>query len=77
MDLDDFKIDLRNVNRWYRDRFPNKDLISFEELLGDYEDLMYEVKELEEENDYLKRDMEENYIAKPPEPDPYEYRGMY
>ena len=77
MDLEDFKIDLRDVNKWIKDRFSNKDLITFEELLGDYEDLIAEVDHLEEELRDLKQDLYENYTPNPPEPDPYEYKGMY
>lgn len=72
MELQDFKIDLRNCNKWFQDRFPNKDIIGLEELIGDYEDLIDEVKGLEEQVRDLERDMEENYTPLPPDPDPYE-----
>lgn len=72
MDTEDIKIDLRECNRWIRDRFPKKDLITIDELLGDYEDLISEVDHLEEEIRDLKQDMEENYRPLPPDPDPYE-----
>ncbi|MBQ4031239.1 MAG: hypothetical protein II625_05750 [Bacilli bacterium] len=72
MDFGDIKIDLRSCNRWIKKRFPNKDLITLEEFLGDYEDLIDEVDNLEEELRDVKRDLEENYRALPPDPDPYE-----
>lgn len=72
--MEDIRIDIREWNKWYRDRFPNKDLITFDELLSDYEDLIDEVEHLEEEIRDLRRDMDENYKPLPPDPDPYEYR---
>lgn len=77
MDFEDVKIDLRNCNQWIKDRFPNKDLITLDEFIGDYEDLISEVDHLEEELRDLQQDLYENYTPNPPEPDPYEYRGMY
>lgn len=72
MDFEDIKIDLRSCNRWIKKRFPNKDIITLEEFVGDYEDLIDEVDNLEEELRDVKRDLEENYRALPPDPDPYE-----
>ena len=72
MDFEDIKIDLRSCNRWIKKRFPNKDIITLEEFIGDYEDLIDEVDNLEEELRDVKRDLAENYRALPPEPDPYE-----
>ena len=31
MDLKDIRIDLRNCNNWYKERFPKKDLITIED----------------------------------------------
>ena len=45
MDFGDIKIDLRSCNRWIKKRFPNKDIITLEEFIGDYEDLIEQVKE--------------------------------
>lgn len=73
MDFNDFKIDLRNCNKWYKDRFPNKDLITISELLGDYESLIDEVKELEERIRDLETDIENNY-RRIYHADPYEDR---
>lgn len=70
--MDDLRIDIREWSKWYRDRFPNKDLITFDDLFNDYLDLIEEVEHLEEENRDLRRDMEENYKPLPPDPDPYE-----
>lgn len=47
--MKELKIDLREMNRWFKDRFPNKDLITFEELLTDYEELILDVERQEEE----------------------------
>jgi hypothetical protein len=72
MDTKDLIIDLRKCNKWIRKRFPNKDIISLDDLFGDYEELIDEVDNLEEEIRDLKQDMEENYKPLPPDPDPYE-----
>lgn len=72
METKDLIIDLRRYNNWIRKRFPNKDIISLDDLFGDYEELIDEVDHLEEEIRDLKQDMEENYKPLPPDPDPYE-----
>ena len=73
MDFNDIKIDLRNVNKWIAERFPNRDMITFAELLGDYESLIDEVKELEERIRDLETDIENNY-RRIYHADPYEDR---
>lgn len=47
--MKELKIDLREMNRWFKDRFPNKDLITFEELLTDYEELILDAERRQEE----------------------------
>ena len=47
--MKELKIDLREMNRWFRDRFPNKDLITFEEFLTDYEELILDAEREKEE----------------------------
>lgn len=73
MDFGDIKIDLRSCNRWIKKRFPNKDLISLDEFLGDYEDLIDEVDHLEEELKDLQTDIDNNY-RRIYHADPYEDR---
>ena len=73
MDLSNIKIDLRDVNEWIKDRFPNRDLITFEELLGDYESLITELEEIEEAKKDLETDIENNY-RRIEHSDPYEDR---
>lgn len=73
MDLSNIKIDLRDVNQWIQDRFPNRDLITFEELLGDYESLITELEEIEESKRDLETDIENNY-RRIEHSDPYEDR---
>lgn len=63
MNLEDIKIDLRGCNKWISDRFPKQDLITFEDFIGDYQDLISEVEHLEEELRDLRQDMEENYTS--------------
>lgn len=73
MDLTNIKIDLRDANQWIQDRFPNRDLITFEELLGDYESLITELEEIEEAKKDLETDIENNY-RRIEHSDPYEDR---
>ena len=40
MKYEDLKIDLRNANKLIAKRFPNKDLVTFEETFEDYLDLL-------------------------------------
>lgn len=47
--MKELKVDLREMNRWFRERFPNKDLITLEELLSDYENLILEEEHRKEE----------------------------
>ena len=47
--MKELKVDLREMNRWFRERFPNKDLITLEELLSDYENLILEEESRKEE----------------------------
>lgn len=55
--MKELKVDLREMNRWFRERFPNKDLITLEELLSDYENLI-----LEEEH-RKEKEIEEQQLA--------------
>ena len=73
MNFEDIKIDLRFCNRWIKKRFPNKDVITLEEFLGDYEDLIEEVDHLEEELKYMQIDLDTNY-RRIYHADPYEDR---
>ena len=42
------KIDLRELDKIIQERFRNNDLITFEELIRDYEEALYELKDLKE-----------------------------
>ena len=57
--MQEIKIDLRELNRYFQERFPKKDLITFEELLNDYEELIFDKERLEEEIEELKN--QENF----------------
>jgi hypothetical protein len=59
--MKELKIDLREMNRWFKDRFPNKDLITFEELLADYEELILDAERRQEE-EIEKQATIDNYI---------------
>ena len=54
-------INLKEQNSWIQDRFPKKDLITLDELMSDYEDLIAEVERLQEEIEDFKQDRDENF----------------
>ena len=70
--MDELLFDLRKQNDWIKERFANKDLITLDELLGDYEDLISENEHLQEEI----RDMEENIRDYYNPKSPYEIYGV-
>lgn len=55
------KIDLREFNKWISERFEGKDLITFEELMADYEELILENEHLKEEQEEQEQDEFEIY----------------
>lgn len=57
----DLLINLKEQNSWIKDRFPNKDLITLEELMSDYEDLISELDNLKEENKRIIADRDDNF----------------
>lgn len=58
---DSVYVDLRNENRWLREIFNNKDLITIEEMLEKIEDLSDELEHTKEEFEDFKKDVEDNY----------------
>lgn len=57
--MEEIKIDIREWNRWLKDQFYKKDLITFEELISKFEDIVLEnedlkeqIKDLENKDDY-------------------------
>jgi len=55
------KVDLRECISEIQERFGGKDLITFEELMEDYEELIYEVNALKEEKQREEEDEFEKY----------------
>ena len=49
MVLDDIKLDIREWNRWFKEQFNNKDLITLDELVDKFEDIILENERLQEE----------------------------
>lgn len=47
--MEEIKIDIREWNRWLKDQFYNKDLITFDELIDKFEDIILENERLQEE----------------------------
>lgn len=54
-------VDLRNENRWIREIFNNKDLVTIEEMLTKIEDLNEELEYTQEKFEDFKIDVEDNY----------------
>lgn len=61
MEVNDLRFDIREWNEWIKVRFKNKDFITLEEFLNDYENLIFEVEHLEEKIQDLEQDVEDNY----------------
>lgn len=59
--MDNIYVDLRNENKWIREIFRNKDLVTIEEMLEKIEDLSDELEHTIEEFEDFKRDVEDNY----------------
>lgn len=64
--MDELLIDLRKQDETIAERFFDKDIITLEELLSDYEDLIYENAQLQEELDTLKENVRDYYTEKSP-----------
>ena len=47
--MKEIKIDIREWNRWLKDQFYKKDLITFEELISKFEDIVLENEDLKEQ----------------------------
>lgn len=59
MKIEEIKIDIREWNRWLKDQFYKKDIITIEELMNRFEDIVLEnedlkeqIKDLENKDDY-------------------------
>lgn len=59
--MDNVYVDLRNENKWIREIFDNKDLVTIEEMLTKIEDLNEELEYTQEKFEDFKRDVEDNY----------------
>lgn len=59
--MNEIYLDIRGWNDWFKKRFEGKDCISLEELLGDYENLIFEKDRLEEIIEDIERDKKDNY----------------
>ena len=64
--VDELFIDLRKQDYTIAERFENKDIITLEELLQDYENVIYENENLQEEIDTLKENVRDYYTEKSP-----------
>ena len=59
--MDDIYVKKEDLNRWVAKYFPNKDLISVEDLITCIENLDDKVSDLENEIEDMKQDIEDNY----------------
>ena len=64
--MDNIYIKVADLNKWISKYFPNKDLITVEDLLGLIEDLDSELENKKIEYDELENDLHENYIQLSP-----------
>lgn len=60
-------VDLRDENKWIREIFDNKDLVTIEEMLIKIVDLNEELEYTQEKFEDFKRDVEDNYKRIPVE----------
>lgn len=74
MYIENLKLDIRTFENDIKERFENKDLITLEELISDYVEVLGELKQKQEEYDKLERDLMNNYTRI--ETDPYEEYGV-
>lgn len=58
---DSVYVDLRNENKWIREIFNYKDLVTIEEMLTKIENLNEELEYTQEKFEDFKRDVEDNY----------------
>lgn len=59
--MEDVYIDIGGQDQCIRKYFPNKDIVSINELIGVFEDLDNEVGVLNEQLEDLKQDIQDNY----------------
>ena len=59
--MDNVYVDLRNENKWIREIFDNKDLVTIEEMLIKIVDLNEKLEYTQEKFEDFKRDVEDNY----------------
>ena len=59
--MENIYVDLRTQNKWIREAFENKDMVSVEDMLTKIEDLLDELSDVKEEYEDFKRDVEDNY----------------
>lgn len=62
--MDNVYIKKDDLNRWIGKYFPNKDLISIDDLLCTIEELDADYEHLKEEFDDFKQNVEDNYKKK-------------
>ena len=62
--MDNVYIKKNDLNKWIGKYFPNKDLISIDDLLSTIEELDADYEHLKEEFDDFKQNVEDNYVRK-------------
>lgn len=58
--MENVYIKTEDLNKWIAEYFPNKDIISIDDLIGKIEDLDFEIKNLKEEIEDMKAEKEED-----------------
>ena len=59
--MEEVMLDLRGCAKSIQERFKNKDFVSLDEVIGSFEDALYEIECLEEEKKDLEDDIRDNY----------------
>ena len=63
--MENIYVDIRLQNRWIREVFDNKDMISIDEMFEAIEDLLEEKDEIRLEYEEFKCDVADNYVRAP------------
>lgn len=60
--MNEIYIDIRSQNKWIKERFPEKDFVSIEDFLSEFETLLDEIENLDTKYKDLKQEVEDNYV---------------
>jgi len=61
--MDSIYIDLKQENKWIREQFQFADLISLEDFLGKFEELIFEIEHLKEIIEEMEKEEDDEWIC--------------